>query len=46
MPESESEFVRVRAEYDVLGGFEGNDSSGLFALQLTFAMGPHKHESY
>jgi hypothetical protein len=42
----QSEFVRVRAEYDVLGGFEGNDSSGLFALQLTFAMGPHKHESY
>jgi hypothetical protein len=42
----QSEFVRVRAEYDVLGAFAGNDSTGLFALQLTFAMGPHKHESY
>jgi hypothetical protein len=42
----QSEFVRVRASYDLLGGFEGNDSTGLFALQVTFAMGPHKHESY
>lgn len=42
----QSEFVRVRAEYDLLGGFEGTASTGLFALQVTFAMGPHKHESY
>jgi hypothetical protein len=42
----QSEFVRVRASYDLLGGFEGNDATGLFALQVTFAMGPHKHESY
>jgi hypothetical protein len=42
----QSEFVRVRAEYDRLGGFEGSGSTGLFALQVTFAMGPHKHETY
>jgi hypothetical protein len=42
----QSEFVRVRASYDLLGSFAGNDSTGLFALQVTFAMGPHKHESY
>jgi hypothetical protein len=42
----QSEFVRVRAEYDVLSSFEGSGTLGLFALQLTFAMGPHKHESY
>ena len=42
----QSEFVRVRAEYDFLSGFEGADATGLFALQVTFAMGPHKHESY
>jgi hypothetical protein len=42
----QSEFVRVRAEYDVLGSFGDNMSTGLFALQVTFAMGPHRHESY
>jgi hypothetical protein len=42
----QSEFVRVRAEYDVLSSFEGSGTTGLFALQVTFAMGPHKHESY
>ena len=42
----QSEFVRVRAEYDLLGAFGDNDSTGLFALQVTFAMGPHKHETY
>ena len=42
----QSEFVRVRAEYDVLSSFDSSGTLGLFALQLTFAMGPHKHESY
>jgi hypothetical protein len=42
----QSEFVRVRAEYDVLSSFDSSGTTGLFALQLTFAMGPHKHESY
>jgi hypothetical protein len=40
----QSEFVRVRAEYDFLRG--DVDSFGQFVLQFTFAMGPHKHESY
>lgn len=42
----QSEFVRVRAGYDYLSGFEGGDGTGMFTLQVTFAMGPHKHESY
>ncbi len=40
----ESEFVRVRAEYDFL-----NRPSGWlrqFVIQTTIAMGPHKHETY
>lgn len=42
----QSEFVRVRAEYDFLGGFEDEPRSGMFVLQVTFGMGPHKHETY
>jgi hypothetical protein len=42
----QSEFVRVRAEYDFLSGFEDESRSGMFVLQVTFAMGPHKHENY
>lgn len=42
----QSEFVRIRAEYDFLSGFEGVDDSGRFVLQATFAMGPHKHATY
>jgi hypothetical protein len=42
----QSEFVRVRAEYDHLSGIEGGDGSGMFLLQVTFAMGPHKHATY
>ena len=40
----QSEFVRLRAEYDVLGN-PGN-TTGQFTLRVTFAMGPHKHETY
>ena len=42
----QSEFVRIRAEYDFLSGFEGGNDSGMFVLQVTFAMGPHKHTTY
>jgi len=43
----QSEFVRLRAEYDLLGGDrDGGGSQGRFLLQATFAMGPHKHEFY
>jgi hypothetical protein len=41
----QSEYVRVRAEYDLLGRSAGS-RKGRFLLQVTFAMGPHKHESY
>jgi hypothetical protein len=41
----QSEYVRIRAEYDLLGRIE-DDREGRFLLQVTFAMGPHKHESY
>ncbi len=40
----QSEYVRVRAEYDILGRAQGNEGQLLF--QVTFAMGPHKHEKY
>jgi len=40
----QSEYVRLRAEYDLLGRIEGNE--GQFLVQVTFAMGPHKHEKY
>jgi hypothetical protein len=40
----QSEFVRLRAEYDIFRGVE--DDFGQFVLQVTFAMGPHKHENY
>jgi len=40
----QSEYVRLRAEYDVLGN-PGN-TTGQFTLRITFAMGPHKHETY
>jgi hypothetical protein len=40
----QSEYVRVRAEYDILGRTGGNE--GQLLLQVTFAMGPHKHEKY
>jgi len=40
----QSEYVRVRAEYDILGRKDGTE--GQLLLQVTFAMGPHKHEKY
>jgi hypothetical protein len=40
----QSEFVRLRAEYDVYRG--PIERFGQFVLQATFAMGPHKHENY
>ncbi len=40
----QSEFVRVRAEYDRLHAPTG--ARGQFLVQLSFAMGPHKHETY
>ncbi|MEQ9398598.1 MAG: hypothetical protein RJQ04_05470 [Longimicrobiales bacterium] len=42
----QSEFVRVRAEYDLLGRSFENAREGRFVLQVTFAMGPHKHATY
>ncbi len=40
----QSEWVRLRAELDHLN--EMGDSRTLFLIQVTFAMGPHKHETY
>ena len=40
----QSEYVRIRGEYDLLGRSDFRD--GRFLLQATFAMGPHKHETY
>jgi hypothetical protein len=42
----QSEYVRLRGEY----GYEKNEATGesedRFTLQLTWAAGPHKHETY
>ncbi len=40
----QSEFVRLRAEYDILGN--PGETTGQFTLRITFAMGPHRHETY
>lgn len=40
----QSEWVRLRAEYDLLDGHDGRQ--GLFLIQTTFSLGPHKHETY
>lgn len=42
----QSEYVRVRAEYDLIGRSFSDDREGRFLLQVTFAMGPHKHSTY
>ncbi|HSH75674.1 MAG TPA: hypothetical protein VLA09_08335 [Longimicrobiales bacterium] len=42
----QSEYVRLRLEYDVLGRSHKSRVEGRLLLQVTFAMGPHKHESY
>jgi hypothetical protein len=40
----QSEYVRLRAEYDILGN--PGDTTWQFTLRITFAMGPHRHETY
>ena len=40
----QSEYVRLRAEYDILGN--PGKTTGQFTLRITFAMGPHRHETY
>lgn len=40
----QSEFVRLGVEYDVLGNPGG--TTGQLTLRTTFAMGPHRHETY
>ena len=40
----QSEYVRIRAEYDILGN--PGKTTGQFTLRITFAMGPHRHETY
>jgi len=42
----QSEFVRLRVEYDMLGRSFEAGREGHLLLQVTFAMGPHKHETY
>jgi hypothetical protein len=42
----QSEYVRVRLEYDLLGRSWLATPEGRALLQVTFAMGPHKHETY
>ncbi len=42
----QSEYVRLRAEYGWLEDRLTGESENRFALQLTWAAGPHKHESY
>ncbi len=41
----QSEFVRLRAQFEHLEQDGGEDESR-FVLQLTWAAGPHKHETY
>jgi hypothetical protein len=42
----QSEYVRLRAEYDLVGRSFETVRQGRFLFQVTFAMGPHKHETY
>ncbi len=42
----QSEYVRLRLEYDMLSAFEDQARTGQLLLQATFAMGPHRHEAY
>ncbi len=42
----QSEFVRLRMEYDLMGRSFMDSPEGRLLLQFTFVMGPHKHESY
>ena len=40
----QSEWVRLRAEFDHM--VRPTDTQNLLLIQFTFAMGPHKHETY
>lgn len=42
----QSEFVRLRAEYQRFADRLADDTESRFVLQLTWAAGPHKHETY
>lgn len=42
----QSEYVRLRAEYAFFELEPSGESEDRFTLQLTWAAGPHKHESY
>jgi len=42
----QSEFVRLRGEYQMFTDAPGGVDSNTFTLQLTWAAGPHKHENY
>lgn len=42
----QSEYVRIRLEYDHLARSAADDAEGRFWLQVTFALGPHRHETY
>jgi hypothetical protein len=42
----QSEWVRLRAEYQHLSDTPSGASENRFTLQLTWAAGPHKHETY
>jgi hypothetical protein len=42
----QSEYVRLRIEYDLLDRSLAAAREGHLLFQVTFAMGPHKHETY
>ncbi|HEX6862448.1 MAG TPA: hypothetical protein VF414_06520, partial [Thermoanaerobaculia bacterium] len=42
----QSEYVRLRAEYGFVKDDLSGDKENRFSLQLTWAAGPHKHETY
>ena len=42
----QSEYVRLRLEYDLLGRSFSPGKEGRLFIQVTMAMGPHKHETY
>ena len=42
----QSEWVRLRFQYNYLKGDNVDIEDQIFRMQLTFAMGPHKHERY
>jgi hypothetical protein len=42
----QSEFVRLRGEYGYLRSPSTGERESRFTLQLTWAAGPHKHETY